>query len=57
MLHETFRDQVRATQSAPVQLEGGGIGMVNCDREVLVGVRTFLFFQPVSSLTSVIPGV
>ncbi|KAJ3555828.1 hypothetical protein NM688_g2361 [Phlebia brevispora] len=37
MLYESFRDQVRATQSAPVQVEGGGIGMVSCDREVLMG--------------------
>ena len=38
MLYESFRDQVRASQSAPVHLEGGGIGMVNCDREILMGV-------------------
>ncbi|KAI0355340.1 hypothetical protein OH77DRAFT_1403202 [Trametes cingulata] len=27
MLHETFKNQVRTSQSAPVQIEGGGIGM------------------------------
>ncbi|KAI0832786.1 origin recognition complex subunit 4 C-terminus-domain-containing protein [Trametes gibbosa] len=35
MLHETFKNQVRTSQSAPVQIEGGGIGMVRCSREVL----------------------
>ncbi|KAH9854982.1 origin recognition complex subunit 4 C-terminus-domain-containing protein [Lenzites betulinus] len=35
MLHETFKNQVRTSQSAPVQVEGGGIGMVRCSREVL----------------------
>ncbi|CCM01574.1 uncharacterized protein FIBRA_03634 [Fibroporia radiculosa] len=37
MLHEAFRDQVRTSQSAPVQVEGGSIGMVRCSREVLFG--------------------
>ncbi|KAI0737729.1 origin recognition complex subunit 4 C-terminus-domain-containing protein [Daedaleopsis nitida] len=27
MLHDAFKSQVRASQSAPVQIEGGGIGM------------------------------
>ncbi|KZP33020.1 hypothetical protein FIBSPDRAFT_438666 [Athelia psychrophila] len=35
MLHETFRDQLRSSTSAPVEVEGGGIGMVRCTREVL----------------------
>jgi len=35
MLHETFRDQVRSSTSAPVEVEGGGIGMVRCTRDVL----------------------
>lgn len=35
MLHESFRDQVRNSQSAPVHVEGGGIGMIRCSREVL----------------------
>lgn len=39
MLHEAFRDQVRTSQSAPVQVDGGSIGMVRCSREVLMGVR------------------
>ncbi|TCD69691.1 hypothetical protein EIP91_006708 [Steccherinum ochraceum] len=37
MLYEAFCDQVRTSQSAPVQVEGGGIGMVRCSREVLMG--------------------
>lgn len=40
MLHEYFRDQVRASMSAPVQVNGGGIGMVRCSREVLMSVRS-----------------
>jgi origin recognition complex subunit 4 len=39
MLHETFRDQVRSSTSAPVEVEGGGIGMVRCTRDVLKCVR------------------
>lgn len=38
MLYEAFSDQVRASLSAPVQVEGGGIGMVRCSREVLMAV-------------------
>lgn len=38
MVHEKFRDQVRASTSAPVEVDGGGIGMVNCPREVLRSV-------------------
>ncbi len=41
MLHETFKNQVRTSQSAPVQIEGGGIGMVRCSREVLFAVCPF----------------
>lgn len=37
MLHEAFRDQVRVSLSAPVTVDGGGIGMVRCSREVLLG--------------------
>ncbi|GJE84838.1 origin recognition complex subunit 4 [Phanerochaete sordida] len=37
MLHEAFREQVRVSLSAPVTVEGGGIGMVRCSREVLFG--------------------
>ncbi|THH15502.1 hypothetical protein EW146_g4982 [Bondarzewia mesenterica] len=36
MLYECFRIQVRTSLSAPVQIEGGGIGMVKCSRKVLL---------------------
>ncbi len=39
MLHDAFKRQVRASQAAPVQLQGGGVGMVRCSREVLFSVR------------------
>ncbi|KIY73628.1 hypothetical protein CYLTODRAFT_386184 [Cylindrobasidium torrendii FP15055 ss-10] len=35
MLHEYFREQVRASAAAPVQLGGAGIGIRNCSRGVL----------------------
>ncbi|KJA29886.1 hypothetical protein HYPSUDRAFT_126194 [Hypholoma sublateritium FD-334 SS-4] len=33
MLYDTFRNQVRALASAPVQVNGGNIGMMRCTRE------------------------
>jgi origin recognition complex subunit 4 len=45
MLHEYFRDQVRASMSAPVQVNGGSIGMVRCSREVLMSVGYFPLFR------------
>lgn len=39
MLHDAFKTQVRTSQSAPVQVAGGGVGMVRCSREVLSSVR------------------
>jgi len=39
MLFDIFRDQVRASSSAPVQVNGGSIGMVRCTRDVLMTVR------------------
>ncbi|KAI0081783.1 hypothetical protein K474DRAFT_1587114 [Panus rudis PR-1116 ss-1] len=50
MLHEEFRDQVRTSHSAPVQVEGGGIGMVRCSRDVLMGS-----FEKLVSLKVFIP--
>ncbi|KAM5534420.1 hypothetical protein V8D89_011887 [Ganoderma adspersum] len=35
MLHDAFKTQVRTSQSAPVHVAGGGVGMVRCSREVL----------------------
>lgn len=37
MLYNYFCDQVRASTSAPVQIDGGSIGMVRCSRQVLMG--------------------
>ncbi|KAI0329572.1 hypothetical protein GY45DRAFT_1252721 [Cubamyces sp. BRFM 1775] len=39
MLHEAFKNQVRTSQSAPVHIEGGGIGMAF---ERLADLRIFL---------------
>ncbi|KAI6113651.1 origin recognition complex subunit 4 C-terminus-domain-containing protein [Pisolithus thermaeus] len=36
MLYEMFREQLRASAAAPIQIEGGSIGMVRCTREVLM---------------------
>ena len=38
MLHEYFCDQVRASTSAPVHVNGGSIGIVRCSRQVLMMV-------------------
>ncbi|KIM67965.1 hypothetical protein SCLCIDRAFT_107104 [Scleroderma citrinum Foug A] len=32
MLHEIFKEQLRASAAAPVQIEGGSIGMTKCTR-------------------------
>jgi origin recognition complex subunit 4 len=50
MLHECFRDQVKSSTSAPVQVEGGGIGMVQCTREVLMSVRRSLVITAITSI-------
>ena len=46
MLFEKFREQLRASTSAPVQLNGGHIGMVKCTREVLMTVRHLRRLKP-----------
>jgi len=38
MLHEAFKEQLRASAAAPVQIEGGSIGMTKCTRAVLMTV-------------------
>ena len=43
MLYECFRDQLRASSSAPVQVNGGHIGMVKCTREILMTVNFFSY--------------
>ncbi|KAL4081888.1 origin recognition complex subunit 4 C-terminus-domain-containing protein [Scleroderma yunnanense] len=45
MLHEAFKEQVRASAAAPVQVEGGSIGMTKCTRpgfERLLATGMFL---------------
>ncbi|TFK43502.1 origin recognition complex subunit 4 C-terminus-domain-containing protein [Crucibulum laeve] len=39
MLHETFRDQVRTSASAPIQINGGSIGMAF---EALISAKIFV---------------
>ncbi|KAF8165317.1 origin recognition complex subunit 4 C-terminus-domain-containing protein [Crassisporium funariophilum] len=41
MLFNNFRDQVRASTSAPVQVNGGSIGMVRCSRGMLMSVSIY----------------
>ncbi|KAI6151896.1 origin recognition complex subunit 4 C-terminus-domain-containing protein, partial [Pisolithus tinctorius] len=36
MLYDMFREQLRASAAAPIQIEGGSIGMARCTREVLM---------------------
>lgn len=38
MLHEYVRNAIRVSYSAPVQINGGGIGMARCSRPVLWAV-------------------
>ncbi|KAI9513203.1 origin recognition complex subunit 4 C-terminus-domain-containing protein [Russula earlei] len=58
MLHDSFQKQVRTSQSAPVQVDGGSIGMVRCSKEVLMSAfelltaaRIFVCVTPVSAGT------
>ncbi|KAG6861587.1 hypothetical protein C0995_014494 [Termitomyces sp. Mi166 len=52
MLHESFRDQVRASTSAPVQVRGGSIGMVRCSRQVLMSA-----FEDLVAMRAFVPAV
>lgn len=38
MLYDAFREEFRASSAAPIQIEGGSIGMTKCTREVLMRV-------------------
>lgn len=40
MLYDAFREEFRASSAAPIQIEGGSIGMAKCTREVLMRVRS-----------------
>ncbi len=46
MLNDYFQNQVRSSAAAPVQVNGGGIGMVNVKRPVLASVRVTLSISP-----------
>lgn len=45
MLYDTFNEQVRASTAAPVQINGGSIGMMRCSREVLMSVSYILHLK------------
>jgi origin recognition complex subunit 4 len=36
MLYDAFREEFRASSAAPIQIEGGSIGMARCTRDVLM---------------------
>jgi hypothetical protein len=44
MLYDLFSMQVRTSSAAPVMLGGGGIGMTNVGRRVMMGVRLLSLF-------------
>ncbi|KAF4602009.1 hypothetical protein EYR40_005210 [Pleurotus pulmonarius] len=59
MLHERFTRQVRASTAAPVQVNGGSIGMVRCPRPVMMGAfeefiasRIFVCVMPATAVVS-----
>ncbi|KIJ70534.1 hypothetical protein HYDPIDRAFT_105278 [Hydnomerulius pinastri MD-312] len=60
MLYDAFREQFRASSAAPIQIEGGSIGMARCTREVLMSafeqLQAARMFVGVAALsTSVAP--
>jgi hypothetical protein len=50
MLYDAFREQFRASSAAPIQIEGGSIGMAKCTREVLMSVCSVVFAIVLCSL-------
>ena len=42
MLRDGFHNQVRTSTSAPVEVRGNGIGMLDCSRPVLMSVGLLL---------------
>jgi origin recognition complex subunit 4 len=48
-LHNDFRDQVRKSTAAPVQMAGSSIGMVRCGRSVLMAVSALLLSNIIAS--------
>ncbi|KAF8639810.1 hypothetical protein AX17_001069 [Amanita inopinata Kibby_2008] len=59
MLYESFYNQLRASTSAPVQVNGGGIGMMRCSRGVMMSVFESLIhahiFIPLTPPTASVP--
>ena len=43
MLFAAFRNQLRASMVAPVQVNGGSVGMVRCSKAILLCVSLFLY--------------
>ena len=54
MLYECFRDQLRASSSAPVQVNGGHIGMVKCTREILMTVKILSYVALLPFITCIV---
>ncbi|KAJ7600733.1 origin recognition complex subunit 4 C-terminus-domain-containing protein, partial [Mycena floridula] len=49
MLWDYFRVEVRTTAAAPVQLHGGGIGMIDCEKEAFEGLVSQRIFVPAAA--------
>ena len=45
MLFNNFQDQARASTSAPVQVNGGSIGMVRCTRQIFMSASLIAFLR------------
>ncbi|KAI0796660.1 origin recognition complex subunit 4 C-terminus-domain-containing protein [Abortiporus biennis] len=56
MLCEAFYEQLKTSASAPVNIEGGGLGMVRCSRDQLLGAMerlvSFRAFKPAASIAT-----
>ncbi|KAF9247072.1 origin recognition complex subunit 4 C-terminus-domain-containing protein [Melanogaster broomeanus] len=52
MLHDTFREQFRASSAAPIQIEGGSIGMARCTREGFEQLLAARMFTSVAASSS-----
>ncbi|KIJ20046.1 hypothetical protein PAXINDRAFT_107733 [Paxillus involutus ATCC 200175] len=57
MLYDAFREQFRASSAAPIQIEGGSIGMAKCTREGFEQLLAARMFTPVAApSSSIAPG-
>ncbi|KAF9567307.1 hypothetical protein CPC08DRAFT_733113 [Agrocybe pediades] len=52
MLYEIFRDEMRASASAPVQLNGGSIGLQRCTREAFESLSCAKLFTQMTAPSS-----